>query len=64
MLKQFKGDQGEFFRTGMARLEKIADLIEAGERAEAESYWRAHLERSNKVWLTGYDRDAVVDLVE
>jgi len=52
----------EFYSSGMARLEKIGDLIEAGERAEAEAFWRGHLEHSNQVWLTGYDRNAVVDL--
>ena len=64
MHKQLTVARDELYSTGMARLEKIADLIEAGQRAEAEAYWRAHIEHGNAVWLTGYDRNAVVDLVE
>jgi DNA-binding FadR family transcriptional regulator len=64
MHQQLKEPLAEFYSSGMARLEKIADLIEAGERAEAEAYWRSHIEHGNKVWLTGYDPNALIDLLD
>jgi len=64
-ITQLKGARRrEFYSSGMARLEKIADLMEAGDRVGAETYWRAHIEHGNKVWLSGYDPKAVVDLLD
>jgi len=56
--------RAEFYRSGMASLEKIIDIIEAGDRPGAEAHWRALIEHGNEVWLSGYDRTAVIDLLD
>ena len=33
-------------------------------RAVAEAHWREHMRNANETWLKGYDRTALVDVVE
>jgi DNA-binding FadR family transcriptional regulator len=47
----------------MSSLERIIDLIEAGDGSAAEAHWRAHLEAGNRVWLSGYS-DALLDVLD
>lgn len=65
MVARLRGSaRRKFYETGMRSLETIVDLIEARDRAGAEAHWRGHMEYGNDVWLTGYDRAAVVDVLE
>jgi DNA-binding FadR family transcriptional regulator len=65
MVGRLKGAaRTKFYQTGMRSLETIIELIEAGDRPGAEAHWRAHMEYGNDVWLSGYDRTAVVDMLE
>lgn len=48
------------FRAGMRSQEKLVDLIEAGEAAEAEAHWRRHMDNAAKVWLGGGAGEAIV----
>jgi GntR family transcriptional repressor for pyruvate dehydrogenase complex len=46
---------------GLKSQEKLVGFIEAGDGAGAEAHWRAHMENSAKVWLSGGPADAVVN---
>lgn len=65
MLARLKGPaRTKFYETGMSSLATIVDLIARKDRGGAEAHWRGHMEYGNDVWLSGYDRTAVVDVLE
>lgn len=56
--------RAKFYQTGMKSLVKIIDLIESKDSDGAEAHWRKHIEEGNEVWLSGYDRGAVIDALD
>ena len=48
------------FNAGMRSQEKLVELIEAGEGAEAEAHWRRHMDSAARVWLGDGAGDIVV----
>jgi DNA-binding FadR family transcriptional regulator len=44
-------------------MEKLTDLIEAGDVEGAGTHWRRHLENANKLWLDGQERSTLLDLL-
>jgi len=49
---------------GLKSFAKLFDLIEAKDADGAEAHWRAHMRNANATWLEGYDRTALVDVLE
>ena len=49
-------------RRGLRSQERLLDLIEAGEGAEAEAHWRAHMHVVGRVML-GQKASTVVELL-
>ena len=49
-------------RRGIRSQERLLQLIEAGDGAEAEEHWRAHMQVVGKVML-GQEASTVVDLL-
>ncbi|MDB5448258.1 MAG: FadR family transcriptional regulator [Phenylobacterium sp.] len=49
---------------GIRSFQKLANLIEAHDADGAEAHWRAHLKNANASWLSGYDRTALVDVLD
>lgn len=49
---------------GLRSIQRLIDLIEEGDCAGAEAHWRRHVENANKLWLTGYDQAAIVDVLD
>ena len=49
---------------GLRSQEKLIDLIEAANGAEAEAHWRRHMQNAAKVWLGGGAGEAVVDWMD
>jgi len=43
--------------------EKLTVLVEAGDSAGAESFWRKHLEQSGKVVFSAYQGGKPIDMV-
>jgi GntR family transcriptional repressor for pyruvate dehydrogenase complex len=50
-------------RRGIRSQERLADLVEAGEAAEAEEHWRKHMTVVGKVML-GQQAKTVIDLID
>lgn len=48
---------------GLRSMEKLTDLIEAGDVEGAGTHWRRHLENANKLWLDGQERSTLLDLL-
>jgi DNA-binding FadR family transcriptional regulator len=73
IVSQFQSDVSRLKRTeavpgarrtadlGLKSQEKLVAFIEAGDGAGAEAHWRAHMENSAKVWLSGGPADSVVN---
>nr|WP_269150503.1 GntR family transcriptional regulator [Frigidibacter albus] len=57
-------DNSESKRSGHKARERLLKLIEAGEAAEAEIFWRRHLEKSHQIMLRWQSPDLVVDFSE
>lgn len=51
-------------RTGILSFRKLVSLIEAGDAAGAQAHWHLHLENTNKAWLAGDGKNAVVDVFD
>ncbi|MFY0729674.1 FadR/GntR family transcriptional regulator [Pseudomonas sp. NFX15] len=49
-------------KSGLRSQEKLIQLIEEGETDLAESHWRKHMVRANKVWVTGYETMRILEL--
>lgn len=49
---------------GLKSQEKLIQLIEAREIDLAESHWRKHMVRANKVWVTGYEHMLISELFQ
>ena len=49
---------------GIRSFQKLANLLEARDADGAEAHWRAHLKNANASWLLGYDRTALVDVLD
>lgn len=48
--------------TGLRSQEKLIKLIEEGDTDQAETHWRKHMLRTNKIWVTGYESMRISDL--
>jgi DNA-binding FadR family transcriptional regulator len=47
---------------GLRSQDKLIALIEARDVDQAESHWRKHMVRANKVWVTGYEDMKISEL--
>lgn len=56
--------RARYYQSGMQSLQRIIDLIAAGDGQGAEAHWRGHIESGNQVWLAGYDGDSVIDVLD
>lgn len=59
-----KGDNSEDKKLGLRAQSKLARLIESGDGAAAEEFWRRNLMTINKVLLRQYQFDRIIDLIE
>jgi DNA-binding FadR family transcriptional regulator len=57
-------DNSQSKRSGYKARERLVELIENGKAAEAEKYWRRHLQRTHQIMLRWQPPDQVVDFSE
>ena len=53
----------KYNRSALKSFKKVIDLIEAGDADGAETQLRRHIENANASWLFGYDRTAIIDVL-
>jgi DNA-binding FadR family transcriptional regulator len=51
-------------RAAMTSFARVIDLIEAKDAEGAETQLRRHIENANATWLHGYDKTAVIDVLD
>lgn len=63
-LRATPAERREHSLWGLRSISRLIDLIEKGDSSGAETHWRRHVENANKLWLTGYDGTAIVDVLD
>lgn len=51
-------------RSGLNSFRKLLKLVEARDADGAEAHWREHIKNANATWLVGYDKTALVDVLD